>query len=171
MRRTIGIGIVMLTFAGVAHGALPPADFVKQAGASDLYEITSSKLVATSANPKVRDFAKQMITDHTGVNKQAVALATKLGVVPEDNPTSQGLKKGGEDNVKSLSSLTGTAFDNAYIDHEVVYHQQVLDAIDKTLIPSARNADLKALLVAVRPAFVGHLEHAKQIQASLGKSR
>jgi putative membrane protein len=56
------------------------------------------------------------------------------------------------------------------VDHEVVYHQAVLDAVDQTLIPSAKNADLKALLVKVRPAFVAHLEHAKQIQASLGKS-
>ncbi|MEO6024598.1 MAG: DUF4142 domain-containing protein, partial [Burkholderiales bacterium] len=53
--------------------------------------------------------------------------------------------------------------------NEVAYHQQVIDAIDKTLIPSAQNAELKALLVKVRPAFVAHLEHAKQIQTSLGK--
>ena len=56
----------------------------------------------------------------------------------------------------------------SYIDHEVVYHQQVLDAVDKTLIPSAKNEELKALLVKVRPAFVAHLEHAKMIQSSMG---
>lgn len=52
----------------------------------------------------------------------------------------------------------------------MIYHQQVLNAIDTTLIPSAQNSELKALLVAVRPAFVGHLEHAKMIQASLAKN-
>ncbi len=51
----------------------------------------------------------------------------------------------------------------------MAYHQQVLDAIDKTLIPSAQNAELKGLLVAVRPAFVAHLDHAKSLQASLAK--
>ena len=45
----------------------------------------------------------------------------------------------------------------------------MLEALDKTLIPNAANAELKALLVKVRPAFVAHLEHAKQIQASLKK--
>ena len=45
----------------------------------------------------------------------------------------------------------------------------MLDAVDKTLIPSAQNAELKALLVKVRPAFVAHLEHAKMLQASLAK--
>jgi len=53
------------------------------------------------------------------------------------------------------------------VDHEVAYHQAVLDAVDHTLIPSAQNAELKALLVKVRPAFVAHLEHAKALQASL----
>jgi putative membrane protein len=108
-----------------------------------------------------------MVTDHSGVNKQAKDLAAKLKVKPEDNPTSQSLKKGGEDNVKSLKGLKGDAFDKAYVDHEVVYHQAVLDAIDKTLIPSAKNAELKDLIVKVRPAFVGHLEHAKMIQAKM----
>jgi putative membrane protein len=71
--------------------------------------------------------------------------------------------------VASLKTLKGAAFDKAYIDHEVAYHQQVLDALDKTLIPNAQNAELKALLVKVRPAFVAHLDHAKQLQSSLGK--
>jgi len=63
--------------------------------------------------------------------------------------------------------LSGAAFDKAYIDHEVAYHQQVLDAVDKTLIPSAKNEELKALLIKVRPAFVSHTEHAKQLQSTL----
>jgi putative membrane protein len=108
-----------------------------------------------------------MVTDHTGVNKQAVDLATKLKVTPEDNPTSQGLKSGGDENVKNLKGLKGAAFDKAYIDHEVAYHQAVLDAVDKTLIPGAKNEELKALLVKVRPAFVAHLEHAKHLQSTL----
>ena len=124
---------------------------------------------AKGSSKDVKAFGKQMVTDHSGVNKQAVALVTKLKVKPEDNATSQSLKSAGADNIASLKKLSGPAFDKAYVDHEVSYHQQVLDAIDKTLIPSAQNAELKALLVAVRPAFVGHLEHAKMIQASLGK--
>jgi putative membrane protein len=49
----------------------------------------------------------------------------------------------------------------------VVYHQAVIDALDKTLIPNAKNEELKALMVKVRPAFVAHLEHAKHLQAKL----
>ncbi len=133
-------------------------------------DIDAGKLAESKGSTAdVKAFAKQMITDHSGVNKQAVALVTKLKVTPEDNPTSQSLKNGGSDNVAALKDLKGAAFDKAYIDHEVAYHEQVLEAIDKTLIPNAQNAELKALLVVVRPAFVGHLEHAKQIRETLGK--
>ena len=131
-------------------------------------DIDAGKLAVKKSHTKdVRDFARRMITDHTGVNKSAVELVTKLHVTPEDNPTSQSLKAGGDENLKNLRSLKGSEFDKAYVDHEVAYHQQVLDAVDKVLIPSATNAELKALLVQVRPAFVAHLEHAKRIQAEL----
>ena len=132
-------------------------------------DIDAGKLAEQKGNSKeVRDFGKMMVTDHSGVNKQATELVTKLKVKPEDNPTSQSLKAGGAENVKKLEGLKGAAFDKAYIDHEVAYHQQVLDAVDKVLIPNAKNEELKALIVKVRPAFVAHLEHAKTIQSKLG---
>ena len=133
-------------------------------------DIDAGKLAESKgASKDVRAFGKQMVTDHSGVNKQAVALAKKLKVTPEDNPTSQSLKKGGEDNLATLKGLKGAAFDKAYIDHEVAYHEQVLDAVDKVLIPNTKNEELKALIVKVRPAFVAHLEHAKMIQAKQNK--
>ena len=131
-------------------------------------DIDAGNFAKTHAtNPQVKQFAQQMVTDHTGVNKQAAALAAKLKVTPEDNPTSQSLKAGGEANITKLKTLEGAAFDKAYIDHEVDYHQAVLDAVDKTLIPGAKNDELKALLVKTRPAFVAHLDHAKHVQAAI----
>jgi putative membrane protein len=131
-------------------------------------DIDAGKLAASMAtNGEVRKFGQQMVTDHTGVNKQAVELATKLKVTPEDNPTSQNLKSGGEKNIANLKSLKGDAFDKAYIANEIAYHQAVIDALDKTLIPNAKNDELKSLMVKVRPAFVAHLEHAKKVQSSL----
>lgn len=115
----------------------------------------------------VKTFADRMVSDHSGVNKSATDLVLKLHVTPVANPTSASLKKGGDDNLANLRQLHGTAFDRAYVAHEVTYHQSVIDALDTTLIPSAQNPELKDLLVKVRPAFVGHLEHAKYLQARL----
>lgn len=131
-------------------------------------DINAGKLAQSKGtNKDVKAFAKQMVTDHSGVNKQATALVKKLKVKPEDNPTSKSLMAGGEANIKKLKGLKGKEFDKAYIDNEVAYHQAVLDEIDKTLIPNSKNAELKDLIVKVQPAFVAHLEHAKKIQASL----
>jgi putative membrane protein len=110
-----------------------------------------------------------MVTDHTSVNKSATDLAKKLNVKPDPNDTSKQLKKGGENNVTALKKLHGDAFDKAYVAQEVTYHKTVLDTVDKTLIPSAKNAELKALLEKTRPAFVAHLEHAKELKKTLSK--
>lgn len=133
-------------------------------------DVEAGKLAASkSKNAEVKKFAEQMVTDHTAVNKQATDLAGKLKVTPKDNETSKSLKAGGDANIKKLKGLKGAEFDKAYVDNEVAYHQAVLDAVDKVLVPSAKNAELKALIEKVRPAFVAHLEHAKTIQTSLNK--
>jgi len=166
----ITIGALCLCAATVSAQSVNDAQIASIVVTANQVDIDAGKLAAaTSANPEVKKFAQLMVTDHTGVNKQAVALATKLKVTPEDNDTSKSLKAGGEKNVGQLKTLKGAAFDKAYVDHEVAYHQAVLDAVDRTLVPNASNAELKALLVKVRPAFVAHLEHAKHLQASLGK--
>ena len=122
--------------------------------------------VARSSDDKVKAFAQLMITDHSGVNKAATALVTRLKVTPQPNSTSKALQAGGDKNLAHLKTLKGAAFDRAYINHEYAYHQQVIDALDKTLIPGATNAELKALLIKVRPAFVAHRDHAKSLQST-----
>jgi putative membrane protein len=132
-------------------------------------DIDAGALAAERAShPDVKKFGQLMVTDHASVNKAAAELVARLKVTPEEGPTSRSLKAGGDKNLARLQALSGPAFDRAYVDHEVAYHQQVLDAVDTVLIPNAANAELKALLVKVRPAFVAHLEHAKQVRKALG---
>ena len=169
--RTILIAATCAAFAGPALAQGPnDAQIAAIVVTANQVDIDAGKLAESKgSSADVKAFGKQMVTDHAGVNKQATELVTKLGVKPEDNPTAQSLKSGGADNVRQLQGLKGKAFDKAYVDHEVAYHQQVLDAVDKVLIPNAKNAELKALLVKVRPAFVAHLEHAKHLQSTIGE--
>ena len=163
----------LLLAAAVAwgQGAKPSdAQIAQIVVTANQVDIDAGKLADSKAtNPDVKAFAARMITDHTAVNKSAVDLVTKLHVTPLASPTSEALQKGGDENLANLKKLSGAAFDKAYVDHEVAYHQQVLAALDQTLIPDASNAELKALLVKVRPAFVDHLQHAQQLQAQLSK--
>ncbi len=170
MRMALAVAAgVVASLAVSAHAqAINDAQIASIVVTANQVDIDAGKLAESmGSTDQVRMFGKQMVTDHTGVNASAVALVTKLKVKPENNPTSSALEKSGKENVTHLKMLKGQAFDKAYIDHEVAYHQQVLDAVDKTLIPGAANEELKALLVKVRPAFVAHLDHAKMMQSSM----
>ena len=57
---------------------------------ADKIDIDAGKLAKSkSKNKEVKKFAQTMITDHTGVNKQATDLAKKLGVTPKDGGAQQ----------------------------------------------------------------------------------
>jgi putative membrane protein len=163
-------GLLSFPFSNASAQSVNDAQIASIVVTANQVDIDAGKLAKSrSTNKEVKAFAELMITDHTGVNKSATDLAAKLKVTPQDNPTSQSLKAGGDKNLAHLKTLKGAAFDKAYVDHEVAYHQQVIDALDKTLIPGATNDELKALLIKVRPAFVAHLEHAKHLQSSTGQ--
>jgi putative membrane protein len=162
-------GVLLLHAPTVSAQDVNDAQIASIVITANQVDIDAGKLATSrSTNDDIKAFARLMVTDHTAVNKSATDLAAKLKVTPQDNPTSQSLKVEGDKNLDHLKTLKGAAFDKAYVDREVAYHQQVIDALDKTLIPGATNAELKALLVKVRPAFVAHLEHAKRLQASAG---
>jgi putative membrane protein len=135
-------------------------------------DIDAGKLAqGKTKNSDVKSLAKTMVTDHSAVNKQAAALAKKLSLTPKENDTSKSLMSGAKENTTKLKTLKGKEFDQEYVSHEVTYHQQVLDAIDQTLIPTAKNEELKALITQVRPAIAAHLEHAKGIQSKLASAK
>ena len=158
--------LLSFPFASMSAQTVSDAEIASIVVTANQVDIDAGKLAASrSTNAEVKAFAQLMITDHASVDKSAADLLAKLKVTPQDNPTSQSLKSGGDKNLAHLKILKGTAFDKAYVDHEIAYHQQVIDALDKTLIPSATNHELKALLIKVRPAFVAHLEHAKRLQS------
>jgi putative membrane protein len=120
--------------------------------------------IARSKDSSILQFAETMKRDHQAVIDQAVALVTKLHVTPKDNAVSQKLLSDAAKTKKMLESKSGKAFDKAYIDNEVAYHKAVISVIETVLVPEAQNAELKALLQKVLPAFHAHLEHAEMIQ-------
>lgn len=120
-----------------------------------------------ASNPDVRKFAREMVAVHGAIGRQAQALVRKLLIDPRPSVTSHSLEGGGAANIRKLSALKGADFDRAYIGHEVAYHEHVIDAMDRILIPNSQHAELKALLVGARPTFVAHLEHARHLQDAL----
>jgi putative membrane protein len=167
----------VLLVAACATSPLPqPA---KSAGVSDA-EIAAIVVAANSVDAEmgdlaleratsadVKQFGKTMGTDHRAVNEAAVALVGKLNVTPVESVTSRKLRADGAAVKADLTAKSGAEFDRAYITHEVNYHRAVIAAVDELLIPNATNAELKATLISVRPAFVAHLQHAEHLLAGL----
>jgi putative membrane protein len=108
-----------------------------------------------------------MLRDHKAVNAQALALLKKLNVTPEDNGTSRALTQQANGKLKEMRALKGAAFDKAYAQNEVAFHQQVNTALQTTLIPSASNPELKDLLSTGLRIFQGHQQHAEHLVQGL----
>jgi putative membrane protein len=159
------LGAVPLAQAADAPSDPQIAHIAYTAGALD---VEAGKLaVSKSKNKAVVEFAESMVRDHEAVNEQALALVKKLNVTPEDNDTSKALAKAAGDERAKLSKLDGAAFDKAYIANEVAYHKQVNEALEKLLIPSAQNGELKSLLQTGLTLFQGHQQHAEHVAAEL----
>lgn len=160
----------LLAWAGLAPqaGTLNDAQIAHIAYTAGTIDIAAGQqALAKSKNKAVRAFAEEMVRDHAAVNDQALALVKKLGVTPQDNPTSMALSKAASDEFKKLSRLNGAAFDRAYVANEVAYHQTVNGALRSTLIPGAQNGELKTLLEAGLRLFSEHLMHAEHLKTKM----
>jgi len=127
-------------------------------------DVDAAQLALTKTeNVDVRAFAELMARDHAAVNDQALALVKRLNVTPEANGTSTALTKQAAETRAQLEALSGGEFDRAYVESEVAYHRTVNDALRNALIPSAQNAELKALLETGLTLFQEHQAHAEHL--------
>jgi putative membrane protein len=129
--------------------------------------VAAKQALARSHNKAVRSFAQEMVRDHQAVNAKALALVKKLHVTPEANATSAGLQKDANATLRRLSRLHGRTYDRAYVANEVSYHKTVNGALESTLIPSAKNSELKSLLQTGLTLFREHQAHAEQVAKEL----
>jgi putative membrane protein len=170
MKLTFALPAALLVMAAPAMAADGPTDaqiahIAYTAGAIDI--AAGKQALARSHNKEVRSFAQEMVRDHQAVNDKALALVKKLHVTPQDNPTSDALSKQAKATLDKLSHLSGSAYDRAYVANEVAYHNTVNGALEKTLIPSADNAELKSLLETGLTLFREHEAHAEHVAKDL----
>ena len=154
--------------ASTRQGPISDANIAAMVLASNNTDISYARLAPTRAQrDDVKKFAERMLTDHTGVNALVTDLLRKLDVAPEDNAISLDMRDESANKRDIMRELSGFAFDSTYIENEVAYHTKFLASIDTQMMPSVRNAELRALLVAVRPAVAAHLSHAEQTRANV----
>jgi len=151
-----------------APAAINDAQIAHIAYTAGQIDVSAAKqALKKSHNKAVLAFAQEMQRDHAAVNEQALALCKKLGVTPADNPTSQSLAKAAAAEQVKLAALGGDAYDKAYAANEVAFHRTVNQALSGTLIPSAKNEELKSLLETGLKLFESHQMHAEHLAQSL----
>ncbi|HEY4217158.1 MAG TPA: DUF4142 domain-containing protein [Gemmatimonadaceae bacterium] len=157
--------------ATVSHSkiALDDATIVAIFDEANSADIETGKLAEKKGSTKeVRDFGAMLARDHSAVRQQGRDLAKKLGVTPTAPKPDQGARDHAGA-MKELNALSGPAFDKAFLAHEIAFHKAVIDAVTTTLLPAIQNADLKALVVKVAPAFQAHMLAAQNLESKLGK--
>ena len=177
MRRTavaIAIAAVLGVSASPASGRAQEradgpddATIVAIFDAANTADIETGKLASERGSSKeVRDFGAMLARDHEAVRKMGRELAAELGVTPTP-PTDDQSARNHDAAMKQLRTLKGPAFDRAFLRHEIAFHKAVIDAIESTLMPAIDNAQLKALVEKVAPAFEAHMLAAQQLEKSL----
>jgi putative membrane protein len=133
-----------------------------QAASGGMAEVALGEMAQQkSTDPSVRQFAAQMVADHTPADKELMAIAAKKNVVPPSSPDAARSAV-----AKQLSALSGTAFDQQYLaaqrqDHELQIKLYTDEAQTGT------DPDLRAFAAKSLPNLQHHLS---QVQAIMPKS-
>lgn len=141
-----------VTEAAMDQPAPAAMEFVRMAGASDLYEIQSSQAVLqTTQDADLRAFAQMMIDHHTMTTRTVTDAARAAGLTPP--PPALDTRKA--EMIRQLQAAQGTARDALYVEQQVMAHREAL-----TLHTSySRNGDtpqLKAAAAAAVPIVARH---------------
>lgn len=154
MARPMMIALTLSVLAAAPALAQTPATYVAKAGASDLYERTSSQLVLQSTkDAKIRDFATMMIRDHqksTSDVKRAAAASRIAVPAPKLEPAQAQM-------IAELRRATGTQRDRLYVTQQRTAHQQAL-ALHGGYARSGTAAPLKTVAAATAPVVQHHIE-------------
>lgn len=162
----LALSVCAAAFAvSTAMAAPGDGEIMAIAHAANTAEIDTGRLAKSRAqNPQVRQFAQQMIQDHTAMNAE---LAKNLDLELMDNDESQRIREDALASLDRLKGLQGAEFDRAYIESQVEMHEKVIALMQGELIPNARNPQLKSTLDKAAPKVQSHLKMARQIRTAM----
>jgi putative membrane protein len=141
-------------------------------------EIRMGKSAQSRAqSDKVKDYAKDMVDDHTALDKKLTDFVQKEGKGQLHLSSSQipaakreEMKAMNQEAERKLSSATGATFDREYISAMFKGHDAVLSDLDAAL-PSLQGKDkLHDFVSDARDKVKDHRDHANDILKDLDKS-
>lgn len=141
--------------------SLSPVDkqFITEAAQGGMAEVQLAELALKRASSsEVKKYAQQMISDHTKANKELMAIASKKGVTPPKTigPQFEAVRA-------KLSKLSGTSFDQAYINEAGVKAHTQQEALFRQQSQQGQDPQLKAFATKTLPIVQGHLQMAEKM--------
>lgn len=134
------------------------ADFVKEAALSDMTEIASSKLAQERGDSNTKDFANQMVTDHTKTSDELKALVA--GGVKADIPSA--IDDASQKKVEKLKDAKPDDFNSDYASMQVSAHKDAVSLFER-YAKSGDDAKLKDWAGKTLPHLQHHLEMAQNL--------
>ncbi|MDA8447003.1 DUF4142 domain-containing protein [Paracidovorax valerianellae] len=135
------------------------ASFMKNAAQNGHAEVKGSQVALQKAkDPKVREFAQQMIDDHTQANQELMAIATAKNVKLPDGPSMMQ-----EGKLKLLSAADGDDFDRRYVESMGLQAHRDTIALFQKASRNAKDPEVKAFATKTLPKLEHHLSMAQQL--------
>jgi putative membrane protein len=154
--------------AGSSTATLADPDIANVIHEVNAGEIAAGKIAQTKAsNSDVKAYAREMVTAHTAMDKKGVQITGQTAA------TNAAMRDSVVNANKAMSSqlqsaASGAAFDRAYIDGQVMAHQNTLNFLQQAQ-NQAQNGDLKQMITAAIPDVQQHLERARALQSKVGQ--
>jgi putative membrane protein len=151
--------------APAASNTISGADreFVMQAEKDSIQERVLGRMAEEkSQNSDVKDYGKMLVKDHNDALEKLIDLMNKNGM-----PQPKGLPEERSEAVKKMQGLSGTAFDQEFVNMMVKDHQKAVDTF-RHEAASAQNADVRDYAKKVLPTLEKHLKDAQDLQQKLG---
>ena len=149
------------TPAGSVTPTPPAHTYLMFAGASDLYEIESSRLVLeTTSDAAVRRFAQMMVDHHTGTTRAAEAAARSAGMTPP--PPMLDAPKAAM--IEALRQYDGVERDRLYLSQQMMAHKEAL-GLQKTYADNGDTPQLRTAARTALPIIQRHLAEVERLMA------
>jgi putative membrane protein len=130
-------------------------DFVQEAAISDMFEIQSSKLASAKLSGPEKDFADQMVMDHTKTTAELTDQA-KADTIPIPSAMDSSHQR----MLDKLNSLSGDDFRKQYFSDQVSAHKDAVSLFER-YGKSGENAKLKDWASTTLPTLQHHLDMAQ----------
>ncbi len=160
--KTTGAAVIPGTGAATQPSLSPEAkDFIAKAAKGNMGEILLGEMaVQRSSSEEVRQFGKQLATDHQQANRRLVPIAAA-----NDVPWPPEMKESDQQVTNKLRDLSGKSFDEKIVQEAIKDHEKDIKTYQE-MAAKVEDEQLRQYIQMTLPVLEKHLEQARALAES-----